>query len=82
MRESDKMARKMLEVRYGAEREMHQYAGGELYCTLDPNLAVFLFVNLCQLWCGIFTLNRLVAIGGVRVGEKGGAMCFYELECI
>lgn len=60
---------------------MRQCVGSDLYRTLDPNFAIFLLINLCQLWCGRFTLNRLVPIGGVRVDEKGGTVRFYELEC-
>jgi len=72
----------MLEWRYGAEKEMRQCVGCDLYCTLDTNFAVFLFINLCQLWRGRFTLNRQVPIDGVRVDEKGGTVRFYELSCV
>lgn len=60
---------------------MGQLALDELYCTLNPNLAVFLLVNLCQLRCCRFTIDDLLPIGGVWVGEKGQTMRSKKFAC-
>jgi hypothetical protein len=61
---------------------MGQLALDELYCTLDPDPTVFLLVNLCQLRRCRFTIDRLLPIGGVRVGEKGQTMRREKFACL